>query len=247
MDVEMDQTPKEDQQQKPLMDRENALKNTPKEDQQQKPLMDRENALKNAKSKSSNLSIINYTSFLGEIRKEGLSTRVTVQKSHDFIREAMETIKKELVKDILIELNPRFNILEELLKEIKEELPTKKGESESGDSDNEDEEEEEEGQQENRENPPPAQQENQRPAQPHGEENNREVNNHNHGRRFYRGNGQNARRPRDSRLFYLLRQLDRERGSDAGYDRYRPYYPRDRGEFNRNEYRGRNDRRGYRR
>uniref|UniRef100_A0A1I8BC51 RNA-directed DNA polymerase n=1 Tax=Meloidogyne hapla TaxID=6305 RepID=A0A1I8BC51_MELHA len=173
-----------------------------------------------------------------EIRKEALATREAVQKSHDFIREAMENMKKELVKDVIMELNPRFIVLEELLKEIKED---KKCESESGDSDNDNEEEEEEEIHQENENTP-AQQENQQPAQHRGEENNREIiNNNHHGRRYNRGRGQNARRPRDSRLFYLLRQIDRERGFDTGYDRYRPYYPRDRGEFNREGYRGRND------
>ncbi|KAL7069891.1 hypothetical protein ACQ4LE_011194 [Meloidogyne hapla] len=210
----------------------------PKEDQQLKPLTDRENASKINKSKNPNLSIINHTSFLGEIRKEALATREAVQKSHDFIREAMENMKKELVKDVIMELNPRFIVLEELLKEIKED---KKCESESGDSDNDNEEEEEEEIHQENENTP-AQQENQQPAQHRGEENNREIiNNNHHGRRYNRGRGQNARRPRDSRLFYLLRQIDRERGFDTGYDRYRPYYPRDRGEFNREGYRGRND------
>lgn len=97
-----------------------------KEDQQQKPLNERENISKNPKNKnSSNISIINTASFLGKIRKEAQTTRETVQKSHDFIREAMISMKKEIVNDVLQELNPRLNELEDLLKEVKNDKPPK--------------------------------------------------------------------------------------------------------------------------
>ena len=97
-----------------------------KEDQQQKPLNERENISKNPKNKnSSNISIINTASFLRKIRKEAQTTRETVQKSHDFIREAMISMKKEIVNDVLQELNPRLNELEDLLKEVKNDKPPK--------------------------------------------------------------------------------------------------------------------------
>ena len=96
-----------------------------KEDQQQKPLNERENISKNPKNKnSSNISIIN-TASLRKIRKEAQTTRETVQKSHDFIREAMISMKKEIVNDVLQELNPRLNELEDLLKEVKNDKPPK--------------------------------------------------------------------------------------------------------------------------
>ena len=58
------------------------------------------------------------------------------------IREAMISMKKEIVNDVLQELNPRLNELEDLLKEVKNDIATKNGEIES-ESDSENEEMEE--------------------------------------------------------------------------------------------------------
>ena len=204
---------------------------------QKEPLIDRENVPKTSGKikNNSNISIINHTSLLGVIQKEALATRETVQKSHDYIREAMLTLKKEIVSDVLQELNPRLNELEDLLKEVKNEIATKDGESDfESDSEHEAENPEEaEIQQENQQNPA----ENLRGGEV-------EANNNRGRGRERRGRGQYSR-PRDSRIFYLLRQLDRERGLEMANDRFRPYRPRERGENNRDGYRRRNERRGY--
>ncbi|CAK5074153.1 unnamed protein product [Meloidogyne enterolobii] len=227
----------------------------PKEEQQttKEPLMDRENNLvKNtskAKNNSSNVSIINHTSFLALIQKEGKSTRETVQKSHDFIREAMLTLKNEIVGDVLQALNPQLSNFEDLLKEIKNEITNNEENNSDSISVNEEINNEEE-MQENLENPAEIL----RGGEANNREENatnREGNNNNNRGRGGRGRAQN-RRSRDSRLFFLLRQIDRERGHEMARDRFRPYYPRGRGDYNNNQYnnnnfRGRNNRGGYRR
>ncbi|CAK5100225.1 unnamed protein product [Meloidogyne enterolobii] len=103
-------------------------------EQQENPPLDKESAQKKcAKPKKlpSNISLINQTSFLETIREESKSTRETVQNAHDYIREALISLKKEIVNDVIQELNPRLTEIEEILKEVKNEITAKNGEPES--------------------------------------------------------------------------------------------------------------------
>jgi len=141
------------------------------------------------------------------IQKENEEIKEILKKTHDYIREAIVDQSKEVVAEILQQINPRLEEIENKLEEIKSEIRTiatsneGEGESEAGGNI---EEEQVEQQQQNIQ-PPLQQNQNRQEA--------REVVN---GRGRARGNS----RARDARMFYLLRQLDRERGFN---DRYSPF------------------------
>ena len=216
--------------------------------EQQEPPLDKESNQKNfnkTKRATNNLALINKTSFLEAIREESKTTRETVQKSHDYIREALVSLKKEIVSEVIQKLNPRLTELEELLKEVKNKIAVKndENESESGSDESEIHEEEiQNEQQQQPENIPPA--ENER-----GEVQNRDRAPVNRGGEFVRNNRRGARenrggrgRARDSRIFYLLRQLENEGFNRApARERWSPY--RENNYSNRNRYGGSSGRR----
>jgi len=148
-----------------------------------------------------------------------------IGKIEEKIIKAIVDQSKEVVAEILQQINPRFEEIENKLEEIKSEIRNiatsneGEGESEAGGNI---EEEQVEQQQQNIQ-PPLQQNQNRQEA--------REVVN---GRGRARGNS----RARNARMFYLLRQLDRERGFN---DRYSPF----RGNGGGNRRQQRNFYRGY--
>ena len=189
------------------------------------PLVKESPQKKGAKPKKppSNISLINTTSFLETIREESKSTRETVQNAHDYIREALISLKKEIVNDVIQELNPRLNEIEELLKEVKTEITAKNGEPESESDSNESEDDQEENR--NEVNNQPA-------GNNRGEAPIRGRARVNRGGEGIRGNNNFRAREsrggrgsgRDARVFYLMRQLGKEGfGRANARDRWSPY------------------------
>ena len=157
------------------------------------------------------------------IQKESENTREVIKKSHDHIREALSAQNKAIVEEILHEINPRFVEIENSLTEIKNAvraLANNESETESENDSVNNEELEDEVQENQQQNEREDIQENRQEA---GERENRQEN-----RLEARGGGNNRRRSRggqgarNARLFFLLRQLERERGF-GNNDRFDPY------------------------
>uniref|UniRef100_A0A914P1H9 Uncharacterized protein n=1 Tax=Meloidogyne incognita TaxID=6306 RepID=A0A914P1H9_MELIC len=160
------------------------------------------------------------------VQKENEQIKEVIKKTHDFIREAIVDQSKEVVKEILQQVNPRFIEIENSILELKNAVQALSAESEiSSDSVSVmgPEEEEVEGE-------PIVNEEQQQNAQRHvpieNQQNNRiDARDGPQNRREARGRGNDRGRPRvgrsarDARLFFLLRQLERERANE----RFSPY------------------------
>ena len=159
---------------------------------------------------------------LDSFQKESEITREVIKKAHDHIREALSVQNKAIVQEILHEINPRFVEIENSLVELKNAVRALSANESETDSDSDsvngqenDEIEEEPLIQENSQ-----QQAAQQPERENGQENRREARE----RGNNRGRPRGGPRARDARIFFLLRQLERERAF-GGNNRFDPYLP----------------------
>ncbi|KAL7073694.1 hypothetical protein ACQ4LE_003723 [Meloidogyne hapla] len=187
------------------------------------PPKDGENGIQKVSTKNKKNNTL-----LENIQKESETTRETIIKVHDKIREALSSQQKAIVEEILQEINPRFLEIETSLNELKIQLQNLSAESEAlSDSVSvaglEEEppinEEPIQNAQQNIQQQAPQENEQHIRREARGNEQQyrreaRELGNN-------RGQPRGGRRTRDARLFFLLRQLERERAND----RFNPYRP----------------------
>uniref|UniRef100_A0A915MG31 Uncharacterized protein n=3 Tax=Meloidogyne TaxID=189290 RepID=A0A915MG31_MELJA len=157
-------------------------------------------------------------------KKECQKVRETMINIHDKIREEMKEMKKEIVSEVLHSICPVLEEIKGTLNELVPKIENLENKSDSELSESEDEEEEKDPSRENKMEEQPA-------AHGNRGENIRE----NHAGTSRENRGENARdnrggnrgrprgRARNSRLFYLLRQLENEQYRNSTRGRYTPY------------------------
>lgn len=182
-------------------------------------------------SAPSQIHLLNSTSFVGEVKK-------AVQISHDALIKHMESLKQQIVQEVtasvLQEINPRLFTMEENIARILDKVNAPANNNAELDDDDNDSnpsgDEEEEHDEDMAPVVPPANAvENRAPP-----ERRQQMQQQQNGRpeRGRGGGGRGFVQAHNSRMFYLLRQLEREQERRFN----RPYYDRRQDNNRRNAY-----------